>query len=114
MNLLMLLFVIPFLTSIVAFMIPLSGTNLKRLAFLMSLIPLAILIYGHTTWIGSNVQYPWLPPLSINFHLSVDELSLVFLYLTAVIIPISILATHNDIAYPNVFYGLVLFLEGLL
>lgn len=113
---LMLLFIVPFATSIVAFALPaLSGKNLQRLSFLMSLLPLAILIYGYTGWIGSKIEYAWLPAVSIEFYLSVDELSLLFLFLTAVIIPISLLAVQSSsLAFPNVFYGLVLMLQGLL
>lgn len=113
---LMWLFVTPFITSALAFIIPaVSGKNFKRLAVIMSFIPLAILLYARTSWIGSHVEYAWLPTLSIGFHLSIDALSLVFLYLTAVIIPISVLAVRSQyLTQPNLFYGLVLGLEALL
>jgi NADH-quinone oxidoreductase subunit M len=113
---LMWLFVVPFLASVVAFAFPpVSGKKLKLLNFAMSLVPLAILLYGHSSWIGSQVKYAWLPALSIEFHLSIDSLSLLFLYLTAVIVPISLLAVRSDhLAFPNIFYGLVLLLQGLL
>lgn len=113
---LMLLFIIPLLSSLVAFAFPyLSRRNLKIFAIIMSLIPLAMLIYGTTNWIGAEVNYAWLPALSIQFRLSVDSLSLLFLYLTAVIIPISLLSVNSiDLSYPNTFYGLVLLLQGLL
>lgn len=113
---LMWLFIFPFLASIAAFIIPgISARNFKRLAFALSLIPLAILIYDHTGWIGSKVQYDWIPALSIQFHLSIDPLALIFLYLTAIIVPVSMLAVRSDrLAHPNAFYGLVLMLQGLL
>jgi NADH-quinone oxidoreductase subunit M len=116
MPLLMWLFIVPFISSIIAFIFPLSGRNLKALAVAMSLIPLAILLAGqYSGWIGSNIEYAWFPALSIEFHLSVDALSLVFLYLTAIIIPISILSMRSDLlTAPHFFYGLVLFLEALL
>lgn len=115
MPILMWLFLAPLLASIVVLCAPFPGRNLKRFAFLLSLIPLVFLIYGGTSWLGSTVSYPWLPVLSINFHLTVDSLSLVFLYLTAIIIPISILAVRSgDLFFPNFFYGLVLLLESLL
>lgn len=113
---LMWLFVVPFICSAFLLILPtLSGRNLKRLAVGMSLLPLIILIYGHTSWIGSKVEYIWIPVLSIEFHLSIDALSLLFLYLTAVIIPVSLLSVRiNALASPHVFYGLILLLEGLL
>lgn len=110
------LFIVPLIASVVAFFVPwLSGKNLKRLALLMSLLPLVILIAGHSHWIGSKVQYAWLPAISIEFYLRVDALSLLFLYLTAIIVPISILAVHSSsLTSPRTFYGLVLLLQALL
>jgi len=113
MNLLMILFVVPFLCAALMFLLPVK--NVKWWAFGFSLIPLIILIAGHPGWLGSEIKYAWLPQLAINFHLSVDSLSLVFLYLTAVIVPISILSVNEgNLLHPNVLYGLVLFLQGLL
>lgn len=98
------------------FAIPLvSGRNLKRLAIGLSLIPLLLLIYNHSNWIGSRVEYSWLPALGIKFYLSVDSLSLLFLYLTAIIVPISICSVQSShLASPHLFYGLVLLLQGFL
>lgn len=114
---LMWLFIIPFLASIVAFIFPsISGKNFKRLAVGMSLLPLLLLLsFGVNSWVGDRVEYAWLSPLSIEFYLRVDSLSLLFLYLTAMIIPISLLAIHGkDLSFPNTFYGFVLLLQGLL
>lgn len=112
---LMWLFLIPFVTALLLFTLSVvSGKNLKRLAIGCSLIPLALLLYASSSWIGTEVNKAWLPALSVRFHLSVDSLSLLFLYLTAVIIPISLLVVREDLAFPHVFYGLVLVLQGLL
>ena len=110
------LFIFPFLASGVMFILPtMSAKNLKRLAFAISLLPLAALLYGHSHWLGAEINYAWLPALSIHFHLRVDSLSLFFLYLTALIIPISLLAVrHHHLLFPSVFYGLVFLLQGLL
>lgn len=82
----------------------------------MSLIPLLILLFGgFSHWIGEEVDYPWFPSLNIAFHLKVDVLSLIFLYLTAIIIPISLLAgSGGGLSFSSSFYGLVLLLQGLL
>jgi NADH-quinone oxidoreductase subunit M len=110
------LFSIPFISAIIAFIIPLSSAKiLKTVAVILSFIPLAFLLIHHAHWIGSTVDYAWLPTLSINFHLSVDALSLLFLYLTALIVPVSLLAVRSsELAHPHTFYGLVLLLQGLL
>lgn len=114
---LMWLFLIPFLASVAAFISPnISGKNKKYFAVAMSLLPLLILIFsGINNWIGESVEYAWFPALSIEFYLRVDSLSLLFLYLTAIIIPITLLAVRGeDLPFPNTFYGFVLLLQGLL
>ena len=114
---LMWLFVIPFLTSLAAFALPqISPKNFKRLAVAMSLLPLVLLLSSsYDAWIGEKVQYQWLPSLSIEFYLKMDSLSLLFIFLTAIIIPITLLAMRSDaLPFPNTFYGFVLLLQGLL
>lgn len=110
------LFVIPFFASLIAFFLPeISGKNKKWIAVALSLLPLALLVCNFKNWIGSHVEYAWLPVLSIEFYLRVDALSLVFLFLTAAIIPISLLAMPSkSLSFPNMFYGLILLLQGLL
>ena len=112
---LVLLFLIPFICAIICFLLPTNAKVLKKIAFILSLIPLALLIYAHSHWIGSTIEKNWIPILSIQFYLRVDHLSLVFLYLVAVIVPISLLAVDsNKLPMPQLFFGLVLLLQGLL
>lgn len=109
------LFVIPFLSSLALFILSsVSQRNCKLLAVGLSLLPLAILLHGYSDWMGAQIDYLWLPFLSIHFHLSVDGLSLVFLYLTAIVVPIVFFATPRNLLFPNSFYALVLLLQGLL
>jgi len=110
------LFVIPFIASAIAFSLPrFTGRGFKILAVLMSFIPLVILVIKNTSLIGTNVTYNWIPALSIQFHLTVDSLSLLFVFLTAIVVPVSILATpSNKLTAPNAFYGLILMVQGLL
>lgn len=106
--------IIPFLAPLVIFFSS-NGKHTKSIAFILSLIPFALLAYDNWNWIGSRIEYNWLPQLSIAFNLRVDGLSLIFLFLTSVIIPISILSTpRENIPNQNVFYGLILVLQGLL
>ncbi len=114
---LMWLFLIPFLASILMFALPeIWRKTLKRLAVIFSLIPLLILLSSSpANWMAERVEYMWLAPLAIVLHLNVDSLSLLFLYLTAIIIPISLFAIHDDNSpSTHLFYGFVLLLEGLL
>lgn len=116
MHSLMWLLLVPFAASLTAFVIPIvSKRNRKNLMLCMSLVPLLILIVGGQSWIGSQVSYKWIPVLSINFHLYVDSLSLVFLFLTSIIIPISLLSMRSyQVPFIRLFYGLILLLQGLL
>jgi NADH-quinone oxidoreductase subunit M len=113
---LMWLFIIPFLASAIALLYPpISGRHFRQLAILMSLIPLVMLIIGNLKWIGAFVEYSWFPAASIEFYLRIDSLSLLFLFLTAIVIPVSLLSVQgDDLPHPNIFYSLVLLLEGLL
>lgn len=116
MPILMWLFIIPFIAALVVLFSPgLSGKVFKRFAFGLSLIPLALLLYNHANLMGMKVDYAWISSLSINFFLQIDHLSLIFLYLTAIIIPISILSVDcSNQPSPNAFYCLILILQGLL
>ncbi len=112
----LMLFLIPILSSLIPFLFTKNSTiHMQRISFLLSLIPFFMLISGQTEWINSQINYPWFPVLSIEFHLGIDALSLIFLYLTAIIIPISILAIDSEkLLSANAFYGFILLLQGLL
>jgi len=108
------LFLTPFTMAALLLMLPLPSEKiLKRVAIAFSAIPL-ILLTQSSHWIGADVNYNWMPTLSIRFHLSVDTLSLIFLYLTSFIIPFSLIAHSKSHPFPRLFYTLVLTLQGLL
>lgn len=109
---LLILFLIPFATATLLFCSSkLSSRNIKNTAFILSLIPLAFLYAGAGHWLDGSYDHSWLPELSIRFHLAIDNLSLIFLYLVNIIIPIAIASKGPQ---KNSFYGLILFLQGLL
>jgi NADH-quinone oxidoreductase subunit M len=113
---LMWLFAIPFIASFLLFLgLGLEAKPLKWLAVGLSLVPLALLLYENTRWLGAGVKYPWWPAASIHFRLAIDSLSLLFLFLTALIIPIALAAVRSEtLEFPSAFFGLVLLLQGLL
>lgn len=112
------LFVVPLVASVIPLALrSVSKETSKAVAIILSLFPLVFLLYGTAThgWIGSQVKYAWLPTLSIEFYLRVDSLSLIFLYLTALIVPVSLLSEQSrNLTNSNLFYSLVLLLEALL
>jgi NADH-quinone oxidoreductase subunit M len=114
MSYLLLLVIIPLLASASMFLFSFYPTrNLKIIAAVMSLIPLAVLMAGVGQWIGLSIDTPWIPALGINFHLEVDGVSLLFLFLTAAIVPVSIVSEKN-LSKPYFYYGLVFLLEAFL
>lgn len=114
MSSLMWLFLIPLGFSGVLFYLPfLSKKHLKVISVIVSFIPLLLLLTNH--WNGASVKYNWLPAIGAQFYLHVDGVSLVFLYLVAIIIPISLLSVRTyTLTHPRAFYGLVLLLQALL
>lgn len=109
------LFSIPFFFSLICFLLPAPRKILKIFALLLSLFPLGFLVFRQEALIDSTLQLTWLPTLGIEFHLKMDSIALLFVYLTALIIPVSILATESGkLHHPNIFYGLALLLQGLL
>lgn len=116
MPIVMWLFLIPLIGAIALLVLPdFTGGFIRRLAIALSLLPLVLLAYHHASLVGMSINYPWISPLSVHFSLQIDGVSLVFLYLTAVIIPISLLAADWErLPSHRTFYSLVLLLEGLL
>ncbi len=113
---LMSLFFLPLVSALLmGFLKGITRQQQQWLAFLLSLLPLAFLLGSYPHWLGAEERYPWFPFLSIEFSLKVDFLSLLFLYLTAIVTPISILSLNpGKINRPHYLYSLILFLQGLL
>lgn len=85
----------------------------KEIAFLFSLSTLFILAYAGNSIFYQDVNIPWFKALSIDFHLKVDPLSLLFLYLTAIIFPIVILSVKKQ-EDSSSLYGSILSLQAFL
>jgi len=99
------IFIIPLIASGVLFCFP-----RRTLAVLMSLIPLMMLVWLATDAVGSSISYNWMPSIGVHFSLRMDSISLLFVYLVAVIIPITLLIV--EIA--PLILALTLVLQALL
>lgn len=104
MSILLLLFVVPLVASGITLFF-----RQKPLALGLSLVPLFLLILFHASWTSEKVDYVWFSALNIHFHLAVDYISLLFLYLTCIIVPLSILVSSAC-----GMYSLILLLQALL
>jgi NADH-quinone oxidoreductase subunit M len=109
---LVVLFLLPFVLPVVLWF-PIKYCH--RIALGISSLPLALLLFHHSHWVGAEVDTAWIPALSIRFHLLIDSLSLFFLYFTALIIPVSVASAQGTPpTCPRLFYSLIFLLEGLL
>jgi len=93
---------------ILLFIIPFILAFFRKHHVILSLIPLLFLVFGVS--LDSEFRVPWFPALSLEFYFSVDSLSLLFLYLTAIVIPFSLIIAPKE----HSFAALVFILEGLL
>jgi NADH-quinone oxidoreductase subunit M len=116
MNDLMTLFITPLIASLCTFFLFFLTKNaIKYTAFTFSLIPFLYLSAQNTALIGNEIDWNWFNPLNVKFHLKVDELSLLFLFLVTLVIPISIAIVKTEkFNQLNIFFGLILILEALL
>lgn len=84
---------------------------LKYAAALFSMLPLLMLL-TQMIHIGSSVEHTWFQALNIEFDLKIDSLSLFFLYLTNLIIPISILSINpENLQKPFYLYFFIFILQ---
>lgn len=102
------LFFLPFVSALFALLFVSS----KRWAFVLSMLPLVLFALCGTSWIGQSVDTIWLQNLSIHFHIAVDSLSFIFLWLVYAIVPIAVLAS-NPTEKHKAFYSLLLLVQGL-
>lgn len=110
------LFITPYVAALlILFFYWLPAVQIKRLGVLLSFITLIQLILGGGSWLGGELNLAWMPALGVRFHLQIDELSWLFLALTAVIIPISLAATPVEkMRSPWLFFAFALLLQGVL
>lgn len=110
------LFFIPLVSILAILLIPSSYKKvLKWVTVTLSLIPLATMLSQHQQLLNAHFDYPWLPQIPIHFSLSADPISIVFLYLTAILTPIILIVTCPDkLTHHKLFYSLILLLESLL
>ena len=110
-----------FIPLIAAIIILISGKSVKRLAGILSLVPLAITVYLYSHFIpDASMQFlvnlAWIPQFGINFKAGVDGISMILLLLTNLLVPVIILCSFKqDIKNQNAFYALIFFMQsGLL
>lgn len=96
-------------------------TNVKAVALITSFATLILccILYIGFDQASSEFQfverYEWIPTLQMGYHIGIDGISLLFIFLSALLIPLSILASWKSIQYRVKEYMIMfLLLETLL
>jgi len=113
-----LIVLIPLLFSAFAFLTK-TREQARVVALMGTLITLILTLYMYFSFDSSSaaMQFEelasWIPSLGINYHLGVDGVSMPLILLNAIVIPLLILFTWDDVrSTPNRFYGLILAMQG--
>jgi NADH-quinone oxidoreductase subunit M len=116
-NILSIITFIPILGMLIIAIVPNRGEKSARwIALITSLIMLGLSV---VLWLNFNSaqgamqfeeMYRWIPGVNIFYHLGVDGISLPFVFLTCLLMVVSILVSWNITLKPKVFFALLLLL----
>ena len=109
----------PWLGALLLAALPRLGGPASRalaLAFSLSTLALALLALRGFDPAATGYQFverhDWIAALNVHYHLGLDGLSLLLVLLTALLAPVSLLATWRGVADPRLFGALFLLLQG--
>ena len=121
---------VPLIGSVVVALLPKSMPLLaKQLAFAISLVVLGLVVVMALQFDGQSEfvfqfqeSYDWIPAFGVTYSLGVDGIALVLIALSAVLVPITILAGWNDVEQPQSdsvgsvkgYFALILLLETMM
>ena len=121
---------VPLVGSVVVALLPKSKPLLaKQVAFAISLVVLALVVVVALKFDGSSKLpfqfveiHDWIPSFGVTYSLGVDGIGLVLIALSAVLIPVTILAGWNDVEQPQAesvgsvkgYFALILLLETMM
>lgn len=92
----------------------LARTAATAISFLA--LALAVSLWAHFDSGSAQFQFvekhTWIPGLGVEYHLGVDGLGLLMVLLTAIIVPMSLLASRRIQERASLYFGLVLLLEA--
>jgi len=115
----LLLVVFPLVLALITLLF--KGDLAKWVAFIGSLLPLALVIYilffnNDPSSVLFDFQLPWIPSLGIGFHLGLDGIALLLVLLANVLVPLIILSSFHNRPYSSNtgFYSLILFMQSAL
>lgn len=117
-NLINLVIFSPLLGALIVFLLPEdSKKTLRRLTFVFSLVPLALVLIMWFTYdrfaadIQFEVFYQWFPAIGANYHVGIDGISLTMFLLTTILTPLAILASFEIENRVKIYMALFLVME---
>ncbi|MFT5195833.1 MAG: NADH-quinone oxidoreductase subunit M, partial [Candidatus Promineifilaceae bacterium] len=120
-NIVTLTIFVPTILGLIIFMIPEDEVwVIRRTTFIFSLVPLALMLTMWFVWADSyridptfqfQQQADWFPAIGSSYHVGVDGISLPLMLLTAVLIPLGILASFGITEKVKTFMTLMLLME---
>jgi NADH-quinone oxidoreductase subunit M len=90
-------------------------SNLARsLALMFSFLSLAlaVLVWKNFAELQFVKRYPWVPSLGIEYFVGADGLSLLMILLSAIVVPMAMLASWKKEDSVPLYYALILFLQA--
>ncbi|MBC8047626.1 MAG: NADH-quinone oxidoreductase subunit M [Fimbriimonadaceae bacterium] len=109
---------IPIVSAVILFVLP--KANAKQFALISAIISLGVTIASYFVFdINGGEQFsinvPWIEMLGIQFHIGMDGISLLMVFLCNLLMPFIILSAFKD-EYSNtkVFYALMLVMQGAM
>ena len=122
MNALPLLTLLTFVPIIGALAVVGLGSEQKRLARWLSLgfslgaLALALILWRQFDSASGDLQFqerhPWIPTLGVEYRVGIDGLGLLMVLLSAIVVPMAMLASWNIEERAPVYFALVLFLQA--
>jgi len=115
---------LPLLGAVAVWLLPKNNVQTVRLvAFGTSLLTLAVTLVMALRFDPSRAgqyqfgeRHNWIPQLGVSYAVGVDGIALVMVALSAVLVPVCILAAWNEVTdeRAGTFYGLILVLETFM
>jgi len=117
--LLTLLTLVPLIGAVLVIGLSAQQQRLARwlsLGFSFAALALTLVLWRHFNAASGEIQFEeqhsWIPTLGVQYHLGVDGLGLLMVLLSAIVVPMAMLASWKIVERVPIYFALVLFLQA--
>ncbi|MBI2078123.1 MAG: NADH-quinone oxidoreductase subunit M [Euryarchaeota archaeon] len=110
--------VVPVLGALLLYLFKMEGKYLRWSTLLITLVPLfSGIVVLFTVGVGSDSayafeeQYGWIPSLGASYHVALDGLSAPMFFLTALVFPLVVVFSWDQVERARLYFALFLVLE---